>query len=184
MPKAILPISLLLCFVVALTGCSKSEEQAEMPEEAPVIETIAGMRYYVGGPKVKEDRYGRSRIYEFSGRIMAPTVRGLLVGFKVDPDRNFEFMTWLNGSMMQKSSGFLDEEGLLWYLTRETVDVDGAVFVRQTFTYDNERRVMTSHFRDLDPETGEVLSSTVTEIPYSPPSDRKGKKKEKKKKNG
>ncbi len=184
MLKATLPISLLLCCVVALTACSKSEEQAEATKEAPAIETIAGMRYYVGGPKVKEDRYGRSRIYEFSGRIMAPTVRGLLVGFKVDPDRNFEFVTWLNGNMMQRSSGFLDEDGLLWYLTRETIDGDGAVIVRQTFTYDDETRVMTSHFRDLDPETDEVLSSTVTEIPYSPPSDRKGKKKEKKKKNG
>ena len=167
--------ALLAATALLLAGCSGcGEEVAEVGEEIPErppVEVVEGMKYYVGGPIMMSDRYGRLRITGFNGRVMAPTQRGLLVGLKLGEDGRFDFRTWLNGSLTQVSTGFADEEGLLWYEERSSYDSQGRVIARQIFAYDDESMIITSTLEEVDPENGEVIESRVSELPYVPPQD-------------
>jgi len=149
----------------ALSACSRDEPK---PAASPVsIEPIEGMKYYVGGPLMKADQYGRFRISGFNGEISAPTTRGLLLGSKVDGNR-FEYRTWINGKLISRSTGFVDDGGLYWYDERFTYHFNGNPIARQSLRYDDERKVMLSTLEQLDPETGEIVRKHETEIPYTP----------------
>jgi len=164
---AVVCVLLLAGGVVA--GCTHSDEtSSSSPKSAAAIEPIEGMKYYVGGPVMKFDKYGRMRLGGFNGEISSPTSRGLLLGFKKNPDSTFDYRTWLNGAIITKSTGFLDGDGMLWYSERVNYDANGNVTVRQTFQYDDEKQIMTSVLEHLDPETGEVVKTTTQEIPYAP----------------
>jgi hypothetical protein len=151
---------------VALMGCTSEPAKPEKSELG--IEPIAGMKYYVGGPVMKADRYGRLRLAGFNGEVSAPTSRGLLIGIKIDDSKHFDYRTWLNGLAVSQSTGFLDQDGLLWYTHRSTFDGNGKIVARQTFEYDDSRLVMTSLLEHLDPETAEVVRSHREELPYAP----------------
>ncbi|RMF25036.1 MAG: hypothetical protein D6760_01910 [Deltaproteobacteria bacterium] len=157
-----------------IVGCSRgdSKKNTAAEDSAPVIEKIEGMRYYVGGPVMKADKYGRLRLGGFNGQVTTPSSRGLLIGYKPNDDGTFEYRTWVNGRPVQKSVGFRDEDGLLWFTKRETYDGQGRVIARQTLTYDNDREVMNSTYEQVDPETGKVLKSVSREVPYAPPSEK------------
>lgn len=165
---------LVLAFSILASGCSwlsGDEDETNGKEETRIIEPIEGMKYYVGGPVMGHDKYGRMRMKSFNGEIKNPTARGLVIGFKEDPDDKYEFRTWLNGMAINKTYGFRDEDGLLWYEERFTYNPDGRVVVRQTFDYDDGKQIMTSTIEYLDPEDGDVLKKATSEIPYAPPDD-------------
>jgi hypothetical protein len=169
---AILSAALLVTGV--LQGCTGPDEAppASRPA-ATAIEPIEGMKYYVGGPVMKFDQYGRMRLGGFNGEISSPTSRGLLLGFKKNADSTFDYRTWLNGAIITESKGFVDAEGLLWYTERVSYDANGDVTVRQKFQYDDQAKVMKSVLDHVDPATGEVAKSITQEIPYAPTDSEK-----------
>jgi hypothetical protein len=152
-----------------LQGCTGSDEAppASRPAAA-AIEPIEGMKYYVGGPVMKFDQYGRMRLGGFNGEISSPTSRGLLLGFKKNADSTFDYRTWLNGAIITASKGFVDADGLLWYTERVSYDANGDVTVRQKFQYDDQAKVMKSVLDHIDPATGEVAKNITQDIPYAP----------------
>jgi hypothetical protein len=159
-----------LAAVVFLSGgCSRSDEKEDAVQPPAKIEAIEGMKYYVGGPVMKYDKYSRMRLAGFNGEVSNPTTRGLLLGFKKSDDGTFDYRTWLNGAIISQSNGFLDADGLLWYRERLSYDANGAVVVRQQFTYDDERKVMRSTLEHLDPVDKSVVKSVSEELAYTPP---------------
>jgi len=172
--KRFAPRSILASGLVAVVflsgGCSRSDKKDDDAAQAPAkIEAIEGMKYYVGGPVMKYDKYSRMRLAGFNGEVSNPTTRGLLLGFKKSDDGTFDYRTWLNGAIISQSNGFLDADGLLWYRERLSYDANGAVVVRQQFTYDDERKVMRSTLEHLDPVDKSVVKSVSEELPYTPP---------------
>jgi hypothetical protein len=133
------------------------------------IEPIEGMRYYVGGPVMRQDQYGRMRVKSFNGEIKKPTARGLVIGYKELEGDRFELRTWLNGDPVSEQRGFVDGEGLFWYDERSTIGPEGVVIVRQTLTHDDDAKIIHSVVEHLDPTDGEVVSMYETDLPYSPP---------------
>lgn len=171
--KACTALAIALFFATTvLPACNRTEDEAVAPEaKVEAIEPIEGMKYYVGGPIMKHDKYGRLRLAGFNGEISSPTTRGLLLGFKKNDDGTFDYRTWLNGEIISQSTGFLDEGGLLWYNERVSYDANGDVVVRQKFTYDDDKKVMLSSLDHIDPQDGDVVKTESQEIPYTPPAD-------------
>lgn len=166
-------IALALLAPAGVPGCKSREHAAKKAEqEAPPVSPVEGMKYYVGGPVMKHDAYGRLRLGGFNGEVAAPTSRGLLLGYRLEPDgRHFEYRTWVNGRAVSKSNGFLDAQGLLWFTDRETYDSNGTVLTRQTFTYDDNAKKMATTVQQLDPKTGAVIHTSTQETPYTPPEE-------------
>jgi hypothetical protein len=157
--------------LVLVASCSR-EEPKKVAKPLPPIAPVQGMKYYVGGPEMKYDKYNRLRLGGFTGEVAAPTSRGLLLGYKVEPDgKHFDYRTWLNGRIVSRSKGFIDEAGMLWFSERETFDGDGKVVARQTFEYDDARKVAVSSITQIDPETGKSISTQKQEEPYTPPPE-------------
>jgi len=161
---------MLVTLVLGSAACTSGEVERPRTSE-PVVEKVDGMRYYVGGPIMKSDRYGRLRLGGFNGEVSSPTTRGLLIGIKVDDSENFDYRTWLNGQAVSSSVGFLDDDGLLWYTKRFTYDSNGNVIARQELEYNDDRKVMISLLEHVDPETGETVRSHREEMPYTPLDD-------------
>ncbi len=166
--------------VAVFAGCSRESQDeaatdaspAAAPSQTTTIEPIEGMKYFVGGPIMKPDRYGRLRLAGFNGEVAMPTSRGLLIGYKRLPDgKHFEYRTWLNGRAVAKATGFIDDDGLLWFTERETYDADGDVIARQSFVYHDDTETMTSTVEQYDGDTGELLRKHVQDMPYRPADD-------------
>ena len=159
---------------LGVNGCdlfSGDAQEGGNPASVAIIEPIEGMKYYVGGPMMEEDQYGRMRVKGFGGEVKKPTGRGLVIGFKELEGQRFELRTWLNGSPVTEQFGFVDEAGLLWYDERSTLNSDGVVIVRQTLTYDDKTASMHSKVEHFDPADGEVVKSYETDLPYAAPDD-------------
>ncbi len=175
-------ISVFSLMVVALsgvTGCDMfgggaDEAGAPTSTGAPAapaasghaIEPIEGMKYYVGGPVMGQDEYGRMRVKAFNGEVKKPTSRGLVIGHKVLDENRFELRTWLNGDPVTAQFGFVDENGLFWYDERSTLNADGVVIVRQKLTYDDDKEVMHSKVEYIDPADGEIVKTYESDILY------------------
>ena len=166
-------IALALLAPVALPGCQRSEHPAKKAQqESPPVALVEGMKYYVGGPVMKHDAYGRLRLGGFNGEVATPSSRGLLLGYRLEPDgKHFEYRTWVNGRAVSKSTGFLDTQGLLWFTDRETYDSKGTILTRQTFSYDDNAKKMSTTVQQLDPKTGAVIHTTTQHTPYTPPEE-------------
>lgn len=167
-------VAVLLSLSLVPLGCSGGGEEEQASKKAekptPTIQPVDGMKYYVGGPIMRHDKYGRLRLGGFNGEVAGPTSRGLLIGYKLDADgKTFDYRTWINGRPVSKSTGFLDPDGLLWFAERETYDSNGKVIARQSFKYNDEAKVMTSLVQQLDAETGAVLNTHTMDMPYTPP---------------
>jgi hypothetical protein len=164
-------VALSVVALVFAFGCTRAEPK-KAAKPLPPIAPIEGMKYYVGGPEMKYDQYNRLRLGGFSGEVAAPTSRGLLLGYKVEPDgKHFDYRTWLNGRAVSRSKGFIDNGGLLWFTERETFDSEGNVVARQTFDYDDSAKIARSTVTQLDPKSGKVLSSQKQEEAYTPPTE-------------
>jgi hypothetical protein len=72
---------------------------------------------------------------------------------------------------VSKSEGFLDDAGLLWFSQRDTFDSAGVVIAKQTFEYDDAKKIMVSSVSQLDPKTGQVLNTYKQDMPYTPPEE-------------
>jgi len=165
--------ALVLSIGLMVAGCSSSEPEdgAKDKNKVVTIEKIEGMRYYVGGPILKYDQYGRLRLGGFNGEVSTPSTRGLLIGFKKNDDNTFDFGSWLNGEPFARSTGRVDEAGLLWYDERRSYDGNGNVTMRQTFVYDDEDQMIRTTLEQIDPEDGEVIKTTTQDMPYAPAED-------------
>ena len=162
--------ALVLSIGLMVAGCSSSEPEdgAKDKNKVVTIEKIEGMRYYVGGPILKYDQYGRLRLGGFNGEVSTPSTRGLLIGFKKNDDNTFDFGSWLNGEPFARSTGRVDDAGLLWYDERRSYDGNGNVTMRQTFVYDDEDQMIRTTLEQVDPEDGEVIKTTTQDMPYAP----------------
>ena len=169
-------LALAVTCLVPITGCNwggdadrEGTEQSDGDaESAPVVEKIPGMKYYVGGPVFGSDKYGRHRFREFNGEISKPTNRGLMLGLKMKNETQFDFRTWLNGTLVQQSDGHLDDEGLLWFDKRFSYSTLGELVVRQTFVYNDDAQTWKETLEHIDPKTGEVIEVTEATVPYAP----------------
>ncbi len=148
-----------------LAACAGEPE----PKPRPKVSAEQGFKYYVGGPVMKTDEYGRNRLSGFNGPVMQPTSRGLLVGVRIDADANFKFRTWLNGALAQSSSGFIKDDGTYWYLKREGYDAAGMVVTKRTYQYDDDAQQTTTVLTYYDTDDGSVLEERTVETPYEPP---------------
>ena len=154
----------LCLFLVGSAACSPSEEEtprASLPE----ISIIEGMKYYVGGPIVREDEYGRQLFAGFNGEVIAPPSRGLVLGYRAGEDGTYEFRSWANGSPMVRTLGVVTNDGLL-LPTRSEGFRRGVKLTAATYTYDDATRMRTIVVSDLDPETGEVVRTREKTMPY------------------
>ncbi len=151
-----------------LPGCF-GDDPVEM-ETQPAVEKREGMTYYVGGPTHMLDRYGRPRIAHFNGPVLDPVNRGLMLGVERRDDDSFEYRTWIDGKMVARSSGFFDEDGLMWFTERERFNPEGIRMNKQVLTYDDELQVMHSHADHFD-EEGAVIQTLDMDFPYTPEPD-------------
>lgn len=157
----------VLCAIASLVlgACEKPVE----PKLRPAIQVEAGYKYYVGGPIMRVDEYGRTRLGGFSGLVLQPTNRGLLVGVRTDAEGTFEFSTWLNGALAQSSTGFIREDGTYWFYERQGYNSKGAAVTKRTFLYNDDRQVVTTTVVYYDASDGSVLEERSWETPYTPP---------------
>ncbi len=162
--------ALVVAIFVALLlpGCF-SEDPLEVDIQ-PTVEQSEGMTYYVGGPTFEPDRYGRLRIARFNGPVLEPVNRGLMLGLERRDDDSFEYRTWIDGKMVARSSGFFDEDGLMWFKERERFSPQGVRSNKQVLTYDDELQVMHSRADHFD-EEGAVINTLDMDIPYAPEPD-------------
>jgi hypothetical protein len=173
-PGLLVLLAVAIVSAGSVPGCSSDVSKVEQKKaaELPKIEPIEGMKYYVGGPVMKYDKYGRLRLSGFNGEVATPTSRGLLLGYKLGPDgKHFEYRTWLNGRVVGKSTGWVDEQGMLWFDDRETYDSKGQVIATQKLSYDDDSKTMTSVIEQVDPKTDKVIATSKQDIPYTPPEE-------------
>ena len=168
---ALTPGVVAVVALISIGGCSGGEEDKAAPVKPSKIERVEGMRYYVGGPQFTTDPYGRNRLSGFSGQVTAPPSRGLVIGFKPIGEKNFEYHTYLNGRIVQRSTGFTDDGGRLWFEERATYDSEGRVITRQSLKYDTGREVSISKLEYVDAESGETVKVVDSEIPLRPVVD-------------
>ncbi len=168
---ALAPGVVAVVALISIGGCSGGEEDEAAPVKPSKIERVEGMRYYVGGPQFMADPYGRNRLSGFSGQVTAPPSRGLVIGFKPIGENNFEYHTYLNGRIVQRSTGFTDDGGRLWFEERATYDSEGRVITRQSLKYDKEREVSISKLEYVDAESGETVKAVDAELPLRPVVD-------------
>lgn len=168
--KYVSALAAMVLLTIGVSSCGWfSAEDSEEPatsQAAPTIAVVEGMKYYVGGPVMTQDRFGAMRMRGFNGEVRKPTGRGLVIGFKTLDDKRFEMQTLLNGKVITKQRGFLDDMGLLWFDEILTVNADGVTVVRQVLTYDDERQITRSKIDYLDPVDGEVIKTHDAELPY------------------
>lgn len=171
-----LPLAAALCLaILTAAACTKSEQATEAETVSgknapPKIEARPGWKYYVGGPVMVPDGYGRYRMGDFKGEVSKPSSRGFLIGVKRDGDK-FELATWVNGSQMIEGKGFVDEHGVHRFSEKVGFDAKGRVQSKQYLTYDDEREIEASKLEYFDPETGELVHTVDAERPYRPTED-------------
>gem|GEM_PF-4887770 len=177
--KKIPVLAVSLGLVVALSGgcdqVAKVFRKEKAPAEPPKIAAQAGWKYYVGGPVMVPDGFGRFRIGEFQGEISKPSARGFLVGVKHDPNKKFEMATWINGLKMMAATGFIGRQGIYFITHRTALDGQGRVMSKQTLEYDDEHQLEKSVLEYFDPETGELVHTAKSDRPYRPPPDEEKK---------
>ncbi|HYB98316.1 MAG TPA: hypothetical protein VEC57_04200 [Candidatus Limnocylindrales bacterium] len=145
-------------------GGKPAAEEDARPRNIPILE---GYKYYVAGPVMKKDPYGRYRITDFQGEVAQPPSRGLIFGVKRDGDR-FEYKVWANGRLVGAHRGII-RDGLYWPEYREGYR-DEKLVAREYVTNDDAAKVMRLKVEDIDPATGEVIRTSEGSQTYSPPA--------------
>jgi|GEM_PF-1068988 len=133
------------------------------PDKVPILE---GYTYYVGGPLLKKDAYGRERIAKFLGEVAQPPSRGMVIGAKRDGDR-LEYRVWVNGRAVGVYRGLV-RDGLFWREYVETYRNDKPI-ARELSVNDDAAQLMRIKVEDVDPLTGETIRVTETTKKYAAP---------------
>lgn len=177
-----LPLALVLAF--SASACSKEEapapgtpaaDTAPAAASAPAggekslekIPILPGYKYYVGGPVMGKDPYGRFRLERFDGEVQQPPSRGMIFGAKREGDK-LEYRVWGNGRLLGFHRGTM-KNGLFWQEYIEGYR-QGALTAREHVVHDDEAKRSKITTEDIDPETGEVIRTKETSISYLPPA--------------
>jgi hypothetical protein len=169
---------LATCAAVVVSACSKSETPAPATPaaaakpaapEAKVLKVpvLPGYKYYVGGPELSRDPYGRFRISGFNGEVQQPPSRGMVFGAKREGNQ-LEYRVWGNGTPLGYHKGIM-RDGVYWEEYGEGYRM-GKIVARERQTHDDAAKRSKVITEDLDPETGELIRTKETEISYEPPA--------------
>lgn len=163
--------------VLAIAGCSNEEPGKAAPQATSTasqggdalvkIPILPDYKYYVGGPNLKRDQYGKFRIAEFNGEVVQPPSRGMIFGAKRDGDK-LEYRVWANGRLVGLHRGTM-RDGLFWKEYGETYR-DGKIVSRTRETPDDAEKRTKVVVEDIDPENGEVIRTTESFVSYLPPA--------------
>lgn len=172
--SSVLLAAMLTTLVVA--SCSKDEASKTAPAATAAkatsdaklekIPILPGYKYYVGGPMLKRDAYGRYRIASFNDEIQQPPSRGMIFGAKIEGDK-IEYRVWGNGVLLGFHRGIL-RDGLFWQQYGESYRM-GKLTARENAVNDDEAKASILTTEDIDPETGEVIRTKQHKISYTPP---------------
>lgn len=174
-PVSLIPI--VLFAALALGGCSGDEsatpESNTMnvnPEKGELakIPILPGYKYYVGGPVMKKDAYGRYRLHKFEGEVEQPPSRGMIFGAKFDGDK-LEYKVWGNGRLLGYHRGVMRDE-VFWQEYAEAYRKEVLV-AREVLVHDDEAMRSKVTSEDIDPETGEVIRKREGLLSYKPIKD-------------
>jgi len=173
-------LSILTLAMLTVAACSKEEAAAP---KAPVagapaapaaegqlakIPILPGYKYYVGGPVMKKDAYGKFRLSGFNGEVQQPPSRGMIFGAKTDGDQ-LEYRVWGNGVLLGLHRGVM-RGGVFWQTYAEGYR-QGVLIARETIVNDDETKRSKVTTQDLDPENGEVIRTREASLSYLPPAD-------------
>lgn len=131
----------------------------------PKIPILSGYKYYVGGPVMKKDEYGRFRLHRFDGEVAQPPSRGMIFGAKRDGDQ-LEYKVWGNGVLLGHHRGVMRGD-VYWEEYAEGYR-QGKLIARERRTNDDAARVAKIVTEDVDPETGEVIRTRERSESYLP----------------
>lgn len=148
--------------VAPAPGAAGADEEAR-PVKVPILE---GYKYYVGGPVMGKDAYGRYRISDFQGEVQQPPSRGMVFGVRRDADR-MEYRVWGNGKLLAVHKGVL-RNGIFWQDYVEGYR-DEMLVAREHHTHNDAEALTTVKTEDLDPKTGESIRVREYSVSYKPP---------------
>ena len=161
----------LMITMLVLAGCSREDTAtpgapAAGGTAAPAAETSAaedriakipilpGYKYYVGGPTMKRDAYGRYRLAGFNGEVEQPPSRGMIFGAKREGDQ-LEYRVWGNGVLLGLHKGIM-RDGVFWQEYAEGYR-DGKLVARERTVNDDAAKRSKLTIEDIDRENGEVI---------------------------
>jgi hypothetical protein len=156
----------------ALSACSGGDDKPKQEEELPAIASIEGMKYYVGGPVMRYDKYNRLRLGGFSGEVAAPTSRGLLSRLQGGPRRKaFRLSHVLNGRPSPSRRDSWTIPGCSGFPSATTFDSAGCRNRPADLRVRRRQKNDGVECLALDPKTGQVLNTYKQEMPYTPPEE-------------
>jgi hypothetical protein len=133
--------------------------------DLPKIPIEPGYKYYIGGPHLSEDKYGRHRIESFNDEVAQPPSRGMVFGVKRDGDK-VEYKVWANGRYVALNRGRMID-GHFWKDYYEGFKKEVLV-AREKYTHDDEKKVTRIVTEEFDYETGELIRTKEMEMNYLP----------------
>lgn len=136
--------------------------------DLPKIPILPGYKYYIGGPQLTADKWGKFRISKFNGEVAQPPSRGIVFGAKLEGDK-MEYKVWANGRIVGFHKGTM-REGVYWDEYIEGFK-NGVVVARENITHDDEAHKSKVITEDIDGETGEVIRTREKFMSYFPPKD-------------
>jgi len=129
------------------------------------IPILPGYKYYVGGPVMKEDEYGRYRLTSFNGEVAQPPSRGMIFGAKLEGDQ-LEYKVWGNGILLGFHRGAM-RNGVFWKTYGEAFR-QGILVAKETIVNDDATKRSKITTQDIDPESGEVIRTKEISLSYLP----------------
>lgn len=153
--------------------------QAETPQHVSTIPEAGavkvfpkaeGITYYDGGPIVRDDAWGRTRIFDFNGETDDPPVTGLVIGFRESEDGRFEMHTHINGALKASNFGYRREDRTLWY-DRRLSFIEGAIATELILEDDDAAEETSVNHKEFDFRTGELIEEKRYKLPYAPPPE-------------
>lgn len=177
--KQVFPFVAIVLSICAVAACSNDEPASPGANAAPLAaakssgeETVAkipilpGYKYYVGGPVMKRDQYGRYRIMKFNDEVQQPPSRGMIFGTRSDGDQ-LEYRVWGNGTLLAFHKGVM-RDGLFWQQYAESYRSNKLTARERSEFIDAEKRSKVT-IEDIDPEDGEVIRTRQYYASYIPP---------------
>lgn len=163
---------------LAVTACSEPQTPPAKSSSAAAakspatddtvlkVPVLPGYKYYVGGPTMSQDSYGRFRISGFNGEVQQPPSRGMVFGVKLEGDQ-MEYRVWGNGTPLGSHKGRM-RDGVYWEDSSEGFRM-GKLVARERQVHDDAAKRTKVITEDLDPENGELIRTKEAFVAYEPP---------------